>query len=275
MSEPRADAAPVTSEAEEPLAGLLSEGERGVMARVLAEESQKREHVVVYLSGAHAYGFPSPDSDLDLKAIHVCDTAELLGFELPATTVDRAEVLDGVEIDYTSNELGHVLAGILQGNGNFLERVLGRTVCYASPLLAELRPLAERSLSRRAHRHYRGFAQNQLRALAHGASVKKLLYVLRTALTGVHLLETGALEASLPRLLPVYGLEEAAELVEQKRAGERVSLEPQELEAWRARVDATLARLDAAAEKSPLPAEPPNEAEVRAWLLSVRKARFR
>jgi predicted nucleotidyltransferase len=41
------------------------------MQRVLEEEQARREHVVVYLSGAHAYGFPSPDSDLDLKAIHV------------------------------------------------------------------------------------------------------------------------------------------------------------------------------------------------------------
>ena len=30
--------------------------------------------MVVLLSGAHAYGFPSPDSDLDLKAIHLADT---------------------------------------------------------------------------------------------------------------------------------------------------------------------------------------------------------
>jgi predicted nucleotidyltransferase len=83
---------------------VLSDDQRKVMARVLAEEEARREHVVVYLSGAHAYGFPSPDSDLDLKAIHVARTADLLGFEVPAPTVDRAEIIDGVEIDYTSNE---------------------------------------------------------------------------------------------------------------------------------------------------------------------------
>src|SRR5512140_3965747 len=97
---------------------VLSAEQQKVMARVLAEEEARREHVVVYLSGAHAYGFPSPDSDLDLKAIHVARTADLLGLEVPTPTVDRAEVLDGVEIDYTSNELAHALAGILGGNGN-------------------------------------------------------------------------------------------------------------------------------------------------------------
>jgi predicted nucleotidyltransferase len=144
---------------------VLSDSQRKVMSRVLAEEEARREHVVVYLSGAHAYGFPSPDSDLDLKAIHVARTRDLLGLEIPVATVDRAEVIDGVEVDYTSNELAHALSGILGGNGNFIERVLGRMAATASTLLAELRPLAQRSLSRRVHRHYRGFAMNQLRFL--------------------------------------------------------------------------------------------------------------
>lgn len=73
---------------------------QAVVARTaIAEESQKRAHVVVYLSGAHAYGFPSPDSDLDLKCVHIADTEALLGLRAPVTTFDRAEIVDGVEID--------------------------------------------------------------------------------------------------------------------------------------------------------------------------------
>jgi predicted nucleotidyltransferase len=33
----------------------------------------------VGLTGAHAYGFPSPDSDLDLKAVHMADARSVLG----------------------------------------------------------------------------------------------------------------------------------------------------------------------------------------------------
>jgi predicted nucleotidyltransferase len=253
---------------------VLGDAHKAVMARVLGEEEARREHVVVYLSGAHAYGFPSPDSDLDLKAIHVARTADLLGFEIPAPTVDRAEIIDGVEIDYTSNELGNVLCGVLGGNGNYIERVLGRMVPYASPLLGQLRPVVQRALSRRVHRHYRGFALNQFRLLERQPSVKKLLYVLRTTLTGLHLLGTGELEPDLTRLVDRYGLSEAAELVQWKRAGERVALDPARLELWRPRIDALLAKLDEAREKSPLPEEPPNEGEAREWLLAVRRARF-
>ena len=147
-------------------------------------------------------------------------------------------------------------------------------VPQASRLLEDLRPIAERALSHRVHRHYRGFAQNQLRFLEREPTAKKLLYVLRTTLTGIHLLEAGALEPDLTRLMDRYGLGEAAALVERKRAGERVSLDPAQLEQWRPRVAQLFERLDAARERSALPEEPANEAEVREWLLAVRRAKL-
>ncbi len=129
-------------------------------------------------------------------------------------------------------------------------------VPHASPLLGELRPIVQRSLSRRVHRHYRGFAQNQLRFLEKEPTAKKLLYVLRTALTGIHLLETGELEPDLTRVMGRYGFSDAASLVERKRAGERLALDAGPLEAWRPRVDGLFVRLDQARETSPLPEEP-------------------
>lgn len=257
-----------------PVTEALTAAQMAVATRVLQQEEASREHVVVYLSGAHAYGFPSPDSDLDLKAIHVARTTDLLGFEVPPPTHDRAEVIDGVEIDYTSNELAHALVGILAGNGNFLERVLGRMTVLGSPLLAELQALCTQALSQRVHKHYRGFALNQLRFLEKGPTVKKLLYVLRTATTGIHLLTTGELEPDLTRLVDRYDLEDAAALVLQKRTGERVGIDPALLEAWRPKVERLLARLDEARETSVLPEHPTNEALVREWLLSVRKTRL-
>jgi hypothetical protein len=58
-----------------------------------------------------------------------------------------------------------------------------------------------------------------------------------------------------------YGIEDAATLVERKRARERVGLDSALLEAWRPRVDGLFARLDEAREKSPLPEGPPNALE--------------
>jgi hypothetical protein len=247
---------------------------RGVMERVLAEESAAREHVVVYLSGAHAYGFPSPDSDLDLKAIHVAPTRALLGLSRVAPTHDRMQIVDGVEIDYTSNELGHALDGILRGNGNFLERVLGRTMAATSPLLAELAPLVHASLSRRVAQHYRGFAHNQRQELAKTPTVKKLLYVLRTALTGIHLLETGELVADVRDTAPAHGVVGVEALIARKREGERTALPATELDAWSNRLDAVFDALDRARDRSPLPEAPPNERDLDAWLVATRRRRI-
>src|SRR3954447_9201656 len=97
---------------------VLTGHQTAISDRVLDEEGRARRHLVVSLSGAHAYGFPSPDSDLDLKAVHIAPTAQLLGLGSPPPTKDRLEVIEGVEIDYTSNELQGVLSGLLLGNGN-------------------------------------------------------------------------------------------------------------------------------------------------------------
>jgi predicted nucleotidyltransferase len=254
------------------MTSLLTAHQTQVADRVLAEESSKRRHLVVSLSGAHAYGFPSPDSDLDLKAIHVAPTAELLGLARPRASFDRMEILDGVEIDYTSNELQMALAGLLAGNGNYLERVLGATALRTDPLLDELRPLAKRNLSRQVHRHYRGFAMSQLYEAQRGpTTAKQVLYVLRTALTGTHLLRTGELVTDLSRTCDAYGLSDAHGLIAAKRAGERVVLTEADRSRWLDRLGAVLARLDDAVERSPLPEAPTHGDALNAWLVEVRK----
>jgi predicted nucleotidyltransferase len=256
---------------------LLTEHQTRVANRALDEESARREHLVVSLSGAHAYGFPSPDSDLDLKCVHVVPTASLLALEPHGTpSAERLEVVDGVEVDYSSNELGPVLLGVLQGNGNYVERLLGAHTLRGSAELEAVRPLVRKVLSRRLHRHYRGFAQSQSREWEKTGfrSTKKLLYVLRTSLTGTHALLTGEVETDLTALMDRYGFGEAGELVAWKRRGERSELPEALSEHWRGQVGRAFERLDEARERSVLPEEPEGAAELEAWLLSVRRARF-
>ncbi|MEM9488115.1 MAG: nucleotidyltransferase domain-containing protein [Myxococcota bacterium] len=252
---------------------ILTEHAWRVAEQVLTAEQARRSHVVVALSGAHAYGFPSPDSDLDLKAIHVAETAQLLGFGRIAESADRLEVIDGVEIDYTSNELRPVLVGILAGNGNYIERVLGHLSAYTSPTHDELRPLVSAALSQRVYGHYRGFAANQRRAFeqAEQPTAKKLLYVLRTALTGVHLLRAGELRIDLNTTADEYGFAEAAELIAAKSAGERVTLDPRARQRWADKLDQLFELLDRARDRSCLPAEPANAAQLESWLIELRK----
>lgn len=224
------------------------------------------------LSGAHAYGFPSPDSDLDLKGIHVAPTRELLGLRPETPPVERIEVVEGVELDYSSHELGLVLHGILKGNGNFIERILGDLLLVRTALLAELQPLVRASLSQRTHHHYRGFALNQRREAEKTRRAKKVLYVLRTTLTGTHLLRTGELVTDVTRIAPLYGFD-LDDLLEAKCKAEKQALDDAVFAAAEARMDRAFATLDDALGVTSLPADPPNVAEVDAWLVETRLRR--
>jgi predicted nucleotidyltransferase len=250
--------------------------QRDIAERVLAEEDRARRHLVVHLSGAHAYGFPSPDSDLDLKAIHVEHTERLLGLMPPPPTTNRLEVIEGVEIDYTSNELATAIRGLLRGDGNMLERVCARAPLRDSPWRAELAAHAQRCLSRRYHHHYRGFAWSQRKAVveAEAPSAKKVLYVLRTALTGVHILRTGECEPDLQVLYAAYGFELVPELIAEKQHAERRALPPALVGRMLPALDRAFALLDEARDASPLPEEPADEHAhaLERWLVELRRA---
>lgn len=252
---------------------VLIAAQAEVARRFLAARAAERTHLVIYLSGAHAYGFPSPDSDLDLKCVHIAPTRDLVGLDAVDEPPDRIEIIDGVELDYGSNELAPVLRGAIKGNGNFLERLLGDLVLGGDPaLLAEARAIVRPALSRRVARHYGGFATSQLRAFDERPTAKRALYVLRTAATGRHLLAHGEIVTDVARLT-AFVPDEIAELIEIKRQAERQELAPDQVAAWRARLTAAIAAVDAAGSTSILPPDPPPAAiaAIDDWLRGVRQ----
>lgn len=252
---------------------VLSAHQIAVARPFLAAREAERKHLVVYLSGAHAYGFPSPDSDLDLKCIHVAPTSRLVGLATVEDPPDRIDLVEGVELDYGSNELAVALRGAIKGNGNFLERFLGDLALGGDgALLAEARDVVRPLLSRRVARHYGGFALSQLKAFDEKATAKRALYVIRTAATGRCLLARGALETDVARLADFVppGI---AELLAIKRGGEVAPLPADVAASWRARLVGTIEAVDAGISASVLPAEPSERAlaAVDAWLVGVRQ----
>jgi predicted nucleotidyltransferase len=253
---------------------VLSAHQAAVARRFLADRESERRHLVVYLSGAHAYGFPSPDSDLDLKCVHVAATREVVGLQPAPESAERVEIVDGVELDYGSNELAPVLRGAIKGNGNFLERILGELVLASDGgLLDEARAVVRPLLSRRIARHYIGFAASQLRLFDEKPTAKRALYVLRTSATGRHLLAHGALVTDVAKL-SAFVPAELGELLEIKRRAERQELEPEQVAAWRTRLTAAIAAVDTSVAASVLPVDPPPDAVATAdtWLREVRQS---
>ncbi|MFO0750929.1 MAG: nucleotidyltransferase domain-containing protein [Myxococcota bacterium] len=106
--------------------------------------------LLVGVTGSHDYGFPSADSDLDLKGIHLAPIEDVLGLDLRHLgIVDRLEVFEGVECDLTLHEAVKALSLLLRGNGNMLERIASRFQLYETPELDELRALLPAVASRR------------------------------------------------------------------------------------------------------------------------------
>lgn len=238
--------------------------------------------VICAVTGAHIFGFPSPDSDIDLKSIHVAPASAALGLAGPGPSVDVTEIVDGLELDYTSNEAGEAVKLLLAGNGNMLERLLSPYQVLPAPgtdprreaRLEELRELAVASVSRASHTHYAGYLRGMEKEYAKRPRVKALLYRYRVALTGIHLLTTGEVVADLGLLAPRYGYDRATTLIAIKTAGQEKQdaseLPPELLEAVLADLEALGRALWEAREGSPLPERPPNQADLEAWLVCWR-----
>jgi predicted nucleotidyltransferase len=156
--------------------------------------------VFATVSGAHLYGFPSRDSDVDLRGAHALPAAEVVGLRHGPQTLSRMWDNDGAEIDLVTHDLAKFCRLLLQRNGYVLEQLLSPLVVASGDVHAELVALAPACLTRHHAHHYRGFADTQHRLYAGTGELKPLLYTFRVLLTGIELMRTGRLQAHLPTL---------------------------------------------------------------------------
>lgn len=242
--------------------------------RYLQTRSLPGRAIFCALTGAHLYGFPSPDSDLDLKGAYIVPTEELLGLSPDLAAFDITEDHEGVECDLTLLELAKALTLLLGGNGNTLEQLTSPYQVLPGNEQRELRALAEGAISRRFGRHYRGFLRGLRRDFEREErpEVKTLLYGYRVTCTGLHLLGQGEIQANVQVLAPDYGFSDVADLIARKGgAEEHTRLTAQEKDQQVAIWDELDARLAEAYEKSRLPEEPTNHAAINSWLVSKRR----
>ena len=94
-----------------------------VARRFVAASALPGRLVLGGITGSHHYGFPSPDSDLDIKAIHLAPTETVLGLAPPKESFERLEVFEDVECDLTSNEARQALQLFLRALAG---RILGQ-----------------------------------------------------------------------------------------------------------------------------------------------------
>ncbi|MBI3869801.1 MAG: nucleotidyltransferase domain-containing protein [Verrucomicrobia bacterium] len=263
------------------------------------------------ISGAHLYGFPSPDSDFDLRGAHVLPLDAVVGLEARDETVQREmiveddaarraeaptelgsasggerrrdslcpDVIEGgrrLEMDIVSHDVKKFFGLLLKKNGYVLEQLYSPLIVHSTPEHAELKEIAKGCITRRHSHHYFGFAETQWKLFdkERPRRVKPLLYVYRVLLTGIHLLRVGGVNANLVELNEEAGLPYIADLIARKQSGENIALEDVDVAFHQREYERLRGELQAAHEASRLP-ELPSEttrAALNDLLIRVRLA---
>jgi predicted nucleotidyltransferase len=240
--------------------------------------SQPHPLLFATISGAHLYGFPSPDSDFDLRGAHVLPLEKVVGLEVDGETVEQSFVEEGegtglagpdgsrgrigasrLEMDIVSHDVRKFFRLLLRKNGYVLEQLYSPWVVHTTPEHGELKALARGCVTRHHSHHYFGFSETQWRLFLKESPrrVKPLLYVYRVLLTGLHLLRTGEVESNLIVLNDSARLPFIGELVARKLAGpEQSTLDDADVGRHQREYERLRAELQAAHDASRLPEVP-------------------
>ena len=138
------------------------------------------------ISGAHLYGFPSPDSDFDLRGAHVLPLERVVGLEVQDETVEQEMIVppsdashgrarhsvraesgnrtggaqgtdapyhEGpLEMDIVSHEVRKFFGLLLKKNGYVLEQLFSPLIVQTTPEHAELKVICFPKLADRSRR---------------------------------------------------------------------------------------------------------------------------
>jgi uncharacterized protein len=173
------------------------------------------------ISGAHVYGFPSPDSDFDLRGAHILPLQKVIGLNVSDETLEDSRVIEGLEMDIVTHDVKKFFGLLLKKNGYVLEQLYSPLIVQTSDKHAELKTIARDLITRHHSHHYLGFADTQWKLFEkeNPRRVKPLLYVFRVLLTGIHLMRSGEINANLVELNETFRLPYVPELIARKTGG--------------------------------------------------------
>lgn len=228
------------------------------------------------ISGAHLYGFPSPDSDYDLRGAHLLPLEQVVGLTSGHETIEKSGVHDGLEIDLVTHDVKKFFELMLKKNGYVLEQLFSPLVVHTTSEHLELQEIGRLCITKHHAHHYLGFAETQWKLFAkeNPPRVKPLLYVYRVLLTGIHLMQTGVIEANLGRLNETAKLPYLGELIAQKTQGaEKERLTEADLGFHRREFERLRAELETAYTKSDLREATRAQAALHDLLVRIRLQR--
>ncbi|MFK7817574.1 MAG: nucleotidyltransferase domain-containing protein [Planctomycetaceae bacterium] len=225
------------------------------------------------ISGAHLYGFPSADSDFDLRGAHILPLESVVGLEQKDESRDKTDFYNGLEVDLVTHDVAKFFALMLKKNGYVLEQVHSPLVVHTTPEHEELCEIAKACVTKHHSHHYLGFAANQWKLFEkeQPRRVKPLLYTFRVLLTGIHLMRTGEIQANIITLNESHKLSYIEELVEKKTSGpEKGTLDDSDTAFYTNEYRRLVQALETEHDKSDLPELPTGKAALNDLLVRIR-----
>jgi uncharacterized protein len=230
----------------------------------------------VTMSGAHLYGFPSPDSDYDLRGVHLLPLSEVVGLRTGQETIEVSERQGELQIDLVTHEAKKFFGLLTKRNGYVLEQLYSPLIVHTTAVHEELKEIAKGCITRYHSHHYLGFAKTQWRLFEQETPprVKPLLYVYRVLLTGIHLMQTGIVEANLVTLNQQFALPDLPELIDLKVTGaEGATLTGADVAFHQQEYLRLCQVLESASSRSNLPNEPTAGKDLHQLLVRLRLGR--
>ena len=238
----------------------------------LVAEVRAHPYLLIFItvSGAHLYGFPSADSDFDLRGAHVIPGRQALGLRPVPETIERKTRPEGLEIETVTHDIRKYVRLLLNRNGYVLEQLFSPLIIHTTPEHEEMKRLGRGCVTPKHALHYLGFAHNEWKLLQKKPSLKRLLYVYRVLLTGTHLMRTGEVEANLVRLNDEYKLPQVPDLITQKVNGTEWAEIVGDLSFHRSEYERLCGELEAASAASTLPKAVSSEYGLNEFVIRTR-----
>jgi len=223
------------------------------------------------ISGAHLFGFPSHDSDIDIRGIHILPVEDVISLKKPKETVNIDRVDQGTELDLTTHDIKKCFELLLSKSGNMVEQVYSPLIVQTTSEHEELKAIVPKTLTVHHAHHYFGFSQRKWHDFLNKKTAKALLYVYRVLLTGIHLMKTHEVQSNLVKLNEVYQLPYIDDLIERKLThAEKGVLPSADIEFHQREYERLVTVLEDARDQSSLPQHPSGKDELNDLLVRIR-----
>ena len=138
------------------------------------------------ISGSHAHGLATPNSDIDVRGVYLDPTKKVLSLHRGADTVQFTYG----DVDFQGYELGKFLSMLLNNNGNMVRLLLSPICLYEHPDIP-WRNLGHKFITKKLRHYYRGYAESQRKRSLSQRGGKALIYTYREMFEGLSVMRLG------------------------------------------------------------------------------------